>query len=281
MTELGHRSERGAQALSLGGALALRHKVQVHGEGEHVIVFSHGLGTDQTAWTAVVERLPTHFTTLLFDLPGAGPLLPEDFNPEDYNSVGDYADDLLNLLDEIGVERCTYVGHSVSGMIGVLASIEEPARFDKLVLLNASPRYLNDIDYTGGWNEAELEALFSSMSANYQAWVAGFAPLAVKVDMPGAIADFSSGLLSMRPDITAKIAKMIFTSDLRRVLPQVSVPTLLIHAREDVAVPESVATYLERSIKGSRLAWIKTAGHMPHLAAPEEVAAILRDNLAH
>jgi pimeloyl-ACP methyl ester carboxylesterase len=257
----------------------MRHKARLVGNGAQLVVFSHGLGTDQSAWDGIIERLPEHVSALVFDLPGAGPLLPEGFEPDDYSSVGDYADDLLNLLDELGVARCIFVGHSVSGMIGVLASIEEPARFEQLILLNASPRYLNADGYVGGFEQAELDSLFTAMSANYQAWVAGFAPAAVGVNVPEAIVDFSAGLLAMRPDVTAKIARMIFTSDLRHVLPLVSVPTLLIHAREDMAVPADVGRYLNANIPDSRLAWIDTAGHLPHLAAPEDVAAVLNAHL--
>jgi pimeloyl-ACP methyl ester carboxylesterase len=266
--------------LSFGGPLAARHKARLIGSGARLLVFSHGLGTDQSAWDAIIERLPEDVSALVFDLPGAGPLLPAGFDPDDYSSVGDYADDLLNLLDELGIKRCTYVGHSVSCMIGVLASIEDPARFEQLVLLNASPRYLNAEGYVGGFEQAELDSLFTTMSENYQAWVAGFAPAAVGVDVREAIMDFSAGLLAMRPDVTAKIARMIFTSDLRHVLPMVRVPTLLIHAREDIAVPAAVGRFLNEQIPGSRLEWIDTAGHLPHLAAPDEVAAVLRAALA-
>lgn len=266
--------------LNLGGPLAARHNARLQGKGAQLVVFSHGLGTDQSVWDAMIKRLPADVSALTYDLPGAGPLLPSGFNPEDYSSVADYADDLLNLLSEIGIKRCTFVGHSVSGMIGILAAIEEPTRFEQLILLNASPRYLNAEGYVGGFDEAELESLFTAMSANYQAWVAGFAPAAVGVDVPEAIVDFSAGLLAMRPDVTAKIARMIFTSDLRHVLPLVGVPTVLIHAREDMAVPAEVGRYLHAQIAGSRLEWIDTAGHLPHLAATDEVAAVLNAHLA-
>lgn len=280
MIQQGQNRQSDLPPLDFGGPLAARHKARMIGTGARLVVFSHGLGTDQSAWDAIIERLHENVSALVFDLPGAGPLLPAGFDPDDYSSVGDYADDLLNLLDELGIERCTYVGHSVSGMIGVLASIEDPARFEQLVLLNASPRYLNAEGYVGGFDEAELDSLFAAMSANYQAWVAGFAPAAVGVDVPEAIKDFSAGLLAMRPDVTAKIARMIFTSDLRHVLPMVSVPTVLIHAREDIAVPAAVGRFLSEQISGSRLEWIATAGHLPHLSAPDEVAAVLRDALA-
>lgn len=280
MNDTGRGSDHRGPSLDLTGPLALRHKARLIGNGPRLVVFSHGLGTDQHAWDALIALFPKDISALVYDLPGAGPLLPAGFDPEDYTTVADYADDLLNLLSEVGVDRCVYVGHSVSGMIGVLASIEDPGRFEQLVLLNASPRYINDAGYTGGFEQADLDGLFGAMSANYQAWVAGFAPMAIGADVPQAVADFSSGLLAMRPDVTARIARMIFTSDLRQVLPHVTVPTLLVHAREDIAVPAAVGEYLHQSIAGSRLEWIDVAGHLPHLTAPESVAGVLRATFA-
>lgn len=265
--------------LALDGPLARRHRARLIGEGPRVVVFSHGLGTGQTSWQGVIHRLPAGITAFVYDLPGASALMPEDFDPRDYRSIAAFSDDLLALLDEVGIDSCDYVGHSVSGMIGALAAIEEPQRFRQLILINASPRYLNEPGYVGGFDAADIEALLQAMSVNYQSWVAGFALAAVGADVPHAVEDFSAGLLAMRPDITVQIARMIFESDVRKLLPLLDVPTVLIHARGDVAVPEPVAEYLRTHIAGSRLEWIGTRGHMPHMSAPDEIAAVLRAHL--
>jgi sigma-B regulation protein RsbQ len=268
-----------AETLRLDGPLSRRHRARLIGESGPLTVFSHGLGTDQTIWMPLLERLPRIGRALLYDLPGAGPHLPYDFDPGSYQSVTSYADDLLLLLDEIGVTRCRYVGHSVSGMIGVLAAIEDPTRFERLILLNASPRYLDDPGYAGGFTEADLEALLDAMSANYQAWVAGFAPAAVAVAAPAAVREFSDGLLAMRPDVTVQIARMIFQTDVRDMLALSAVPITLIHSRNDIAVPESVARYLHDNLRGSELVWVEAAGHLPHLSQPGPVASILQHRL--
>lgn len=264
----------------LDGPLARRHKATMFGEGEKVVVFSHGFGTDQSSWRVVAEHLQGGFRCLLFDLPGAGPLLPQDFDPDNYRSLAPFADELLHLLDEIGVSQCRYVGHSVSGMIGVLAAIEAPETFEKLILLNASPRYINDVGYVGGFAPADIDNLLEAMAANYQGWVAGFAPLAIAADTPAAVMDFSSGLLAMRPDVAVRVARTIFHSDVRNLLPMLGVPTVLVHSRGDIAVPGAVADYLHSQIAGSELAWIENVGHLPHLSAPDEVAELLQRHLA-
>ncbi|CAN5177596.1 alpha/beta hydrolase [soil metagenome] len=267
-------------AFRFDGTLARKHRAHAIGSGADLIVFSHGLGTDHSSWARLLESLPDRYTALLFDLPGAGPLLPDDFDPDDYRTLAPFADDVLALLEEVGVIRCTFVGHSVSGMIGVLAAIEDPGRFERLVLLNSSPRYLNDEGYRGGFDAQDLADLFDAMGSNYQAWVTGFAPLAIDAQVPAAVESFSAGLLAMRPDVTIAVSRTIFGSDVRALLPALAVPTLLVHSRSDIAVPEDVAHYLHHMIAQSRLVWIDASGHLPHLSAPHEVARALWTSLA-
>jgi pimeloyl-ACP methyl ester carboxylesterase len=266
--------------LRLDGPLAHRHRVRIVGDGPDLVVFSHGLGTDQSAWHAVLDQLPDRCCAMLFDLPGAGPLLPDTFDLAAYDRLDRFAEDLLALLDEMGIERCRYVGHSVSGMIGALAAVRAPHRFVQMVMLNASPRYLNDGDYHGGFEQEEVEGLLAAIKTNYEGWVAGFAPLAVAQDVPEAVTDFARGLLAMRPDVTLGVARTIFQSDLRAILPRIKVPTVLIHAHGDIAVPGEVAHYLNRHIRNSRLVWIAAQGHLPHLSAPEEIGRVLQVHLA-
>jgi sigma-B regulation protein RsbQ len=266
----------GRHAIRLGGALARRHRVAIVGDGPELVVFSHGFGTDQSAWSAICPQLADRATCILYDLPGAGPWLPDDFDAAHYGSIGRYADDLLALLDELQVERCAFVGHSVSGMVGALASIEDPARFSRLVLLNASPRYLDGEGYRGGFDRPQLEGLFEAMARNYHGWVAGFAPMAVPEGLPDAVTIFADGLLAMRPDVATRISRMIFESDVRALLPLVTTPTTLIHSNADVAVPAEVADYLKAHIVGAELVRIDAGGHLPHLSAPDIVLAALR-----
>jgi sigma-B regulation protein RsbQ len=263
----------------LHGPVAMRHRARLIGSGDDLVIFLHGFGTDQSVWDLVLSRLPERFSALVYDLPGAGPLLPADFDPEQYRTHAPFADDLLSLMDEVGVERAFFVGHSVAAMIGLLAAVEEPGRFRRMVFLNGSPRYLNAPNYHGGFEPEDLAALFNAMSANYQAWVVGFAPLAVGTNLPRAIDEFAAGLLAMRPDVALRMAKAIFESDVRPVLPHLRVPSTLIHAQGDIAVPEKVAHYLNAHIPNSRLEWIDVPGHLPHLSAPREVAVAVAASL--
>ncbi|KAK8683917.1 hypothetical protein V6N13_039962 [Hibiscus sabdariffa] len=255
--------------------------VRVVGSGDRHLVLAHGFGTDQSVWQRILPLFTPSFRIILYDLVCAGSVNPDHFDFTRYTTLDPYVDDLLNILQALGVERCAYVGHSVSAMIGILASIRRPQLFSKLILIGASPRFLNDEDYHGGFEEGEIEKVFSAMEANYEAWVNGFAPLAVGADVPAAVREFSRTLFNMRPDISLFVSRTVFNSDLRGVLGLVRVPCCVIQTARDVSVPASVAEYLRTHLGGrTTVEILRTEGHLPHLTAPALLAQVLRRALA-
>ncbi|KAI4992690.1 hypothetical protein ZWY2020_005667 [Hordeum vulgare] len=232
------------------GIVEEAHNLRVVGEGKRgVIVLAHGFGTDQSVWKHLVPHLVADYRVVLFDTMGAGPTNPDYFDFSRYATLEGYALDLLAILEELGIASCIYVGHSVSAVIGVLASISRPDLFSKLVLLSASPRYLNDVDYYGGFEQEELDELFEAMRSNYKAWCSGFAPLCVGGDLESvSVQEFSRTLFNIRPDIALSVAQTIFQSDVRTLLPLVSVPSHIVQSTKDLAVPVVVSEYLHKHL---------------------------------
>jgi pimeloyl-ACP methyl ester carboxylesterase len=116
------------------------HNVRVVGTGKEIVVLGHGFGTDQSVWKHVLPHLVEEYRVILYDMMGAGTTDPEYFSVLRYSTLHGHADDLLTILDELEVDSCIFVGHSVSGMVGCLASIERPFLFSKIIMLSASPR---------------------------------------------------------------------------------------------------------------------------------------------
>ncbi|CAD5179209.1 probable strigolactone esterase DAD2 [Musa acuminata AAA Group] len=255
--------------------------VRVVGGGERVLVLSHGFGTDQSAWNRVLPYFQRDYRVVLYDLVCAGSVNPDHFDFRRYTTLDAYVDDLLAILDALRVDRCFFVGHSVSAMIGILAAIRRPELFLKLILVGASPRFLNDRDYHGGFERGEIEKVFAAMEANYDAWVRGFAPLAVGADVPAAVREFSRTLFNMRPDISLFVSRTVFNSDLRGVLGLVRAPCVVIQTAKDVSVPVSVAAYLKAHLGGrTTVELLPIEGHLPHLSAPAALVPVLRRALA-
>lgn len=255
--------------------------VRVVGSGEQYLVLAHGLGTDQSAWGRILPFFKPGYRIVLYDLVCAGSVNPDYFDFNRYTNLDPFVDDLLTILDAVGVKKCAYVGHSVSAMIGILAAIRRPELFSKLILIGASPRFLNDKDYHGGFEQEEIEKVFLAMERNYSAWVSGFAPLAVGADVPTAVREFSRTLFNMRPDISLFTSRVVFHSDLREFLGFVRVPCCIIQTTKDHSVPASVANYLKEHLGGrNTVIMLETEGHLPHLSAPGLLARKLRHALS-
>lgn len=248
--------------------------------GKPTMVFAHGFGTDQTAWQKVRDAFSNDYRLILYDNVGAGRADPDAFSPNKYDTLHSYADDLLAICEACEVSDAIMVGHSVSGMISLLAAIREPARFKKMVLVGASPRYLNDEDYVGGFSQEALDGFYNAMASNYYAWVSGFAPAAMaNADRPQLAAGFAESLSAIRPDIAQSVARVIFQSDHRADLPSVTNEVLLLQTRQDIAVPMEVAQYLHKHVMNSRLEVVDAEGHFPHISAPDEIIGAIKNYL--
>lgn len=254
--------------------------VRTSGEGPETVVLVHGFGTDQTVWRHVLSELPTGRRAIRFDLPCAGSVRPEVFNLKRHGSLDGYVDDLLLVLSESRVRRCTFVGHSVGSMIGLIAALRAPELFERLIMIAASPRYIDDGNYRGGFEPRAIAEIYDAILANYQEWAKTFAPLAVQRDANHPAAqEFATGLLAMRPDIAINTAIMIFQSDLRDRVKGFPLPVVIVQAENDPAVPMAVAEWLRDNIPGSILEPIRATGHLPHMTSPAEVARVLRKHL--
>src|ERR1700712_1583775 len=124
-----------------------------------VVMLAHGFGCDQNLWRLVTPKIAEHFRVLLFDYVGAGKSDLSAWHEERYSTLDGYADDVLEILEELDLREVIFVGHSVSAMVGVLAAIREPDRFAKLVLLTPSPRYIDDGEYRGGFSQEDIDEL--------------------------------------------------------------------------------------------------------------------------
>ena len=260
----------------------VRNNVHVYGEGEEVLVFAHGFGTDQSAWAYHIERFSQSHRVVAFDHVGAGGSDINHFHPRRYSSLYSYAQDLLAILRELRLKRVTLVGHSVSGTIGILASLMDPSLFSRLILVGSSPRFLDDPEsgYRGGFTRSDLNGLYSAMAGNYQAWAAGFAPLMMGYpEAPELGRQFATTLESIRPDIAHAVLRVILESDHRQDLPKVSVPVFVLQSNGDPAVPVEVGQYVSDHIPGAQLRVLNASGHLPHISRPAVVAEVIEEAL--
>ena len=258
-----------------------RNNVHILGDGSETIIFAHGFGSDQTAWRHQVAEFASDYRIVLFDHVGGGQSDFSAYSPHRYSSLYSYAEDLLDLCAQLKLKQSILVGHSVSGMVSLLAALVEPKCFKQLIFISASPRYLNDVGYYGGFEQHELDAFYEAMSTNYYAWASGFAPIAMATqDKPELAAEFAKTLAAIRPDIAQAVSRVIFQSDHRAELPRLKVPTAILQASDDIAVPPQVGQYMADKIPQSQLIPINARGHLPHLSAPNVVTNAIANVLS-
>ena len=241
------------------------------------LVFAHGFGCDQNMWRFVAPAFEATHRVVLFDHVGAGRSALAAFDRERYATLGGYADDVVEVLKALDVRDATFVGHSVSSMIGVLAAARAPGLIGRLVLIGPSPRYIDDDGYTGGFSQADIDGLLDSLDSNYLGWSGAMAPVIMgNADRPALGAELTNSFCRTDPEIARHFARVTFTSDNRGDLATVSVPTLVLQCSDDVIAPDVVGSYVHQHIAGSTLVRLAATGHCPNLSAPEETVAAMR-----
>jgi sigma-B regulation protein RsbQ len=232
-------------------------------------------------WRLVTPAFRDRYRVVLFDHVGFGNSDISAFDPARYASLESYADDVLEICSDLRLEDVIFVGHSVSSMIGVLASIKAPDLFDKLILIGPSPRYINDGDYFGGFTKADIDGLMNFLDSNYLGWSNALAPVIMdNPDRPELAEELANSFCRTDPAIAKHFAKLTFISDNRADLPNVKTPALILQCNPDAIAPPIVGRYVEQHLKNSSLVLLKAAGHCPHLSAPEETIAAMRAFLA-
>lgn len=263
-----------------------RNNVRVAGGDGPPLLFAPGFGCDQTMWRFVAPALAGRHRVVLLDYVGAGRSDRRAYDPERYGGLGGYAQDLLEICAALDLADVTVVGHSISGMIGALAILSQPARFARLVLIGSSARYINDPPgYIGGFERADVDELLDLMEKNYAGWASFLAPLVMKnAGRPELAAELEASFCAIDPEVARQFAAVTFYSDNRAVLPAVPVPSLILQCLDDMIVPPQAAEYLHQHLPNSTLRQIRAVGHYPHLSNPDEtvtlIEAYLRATLA-
>lgn len=243
-----------------------------------VVVLGHGIGGGPHQWDGVVDRLRGRARIITFSLAGSPAADPDVFDPSRHASILGFAEDLAMICGELGLREAVYIGHSMSGMAGALASVGDPGLFSRLVMLNASPCYVDHDDYVGGFTAVQVEQLLTDMSANYSMWAAGFgAHVMGNPDHPELALEFVRTLSALEPEVAAVTFRAAFTSDFRQYVARVPVPTLVVQSLSDPAVPLAAARWLADTIPDGRLVELTASGHFPHVVDAAEVTRAVAD----
>ncbi len=259
------------------GSVRIRNNVRESGDpAAPALMFAHGFGCDSLMWRDVAPHFEDRFRVVLFDYVGHGGASRSPYDPERYSSLDGYARDVLEICEELDLRDLTFVGHSVSAMIGALAAIAAPDRFARLVMIGPSPRYIDEDGYRGGFTEDDIAGLLESLESNYLGWSSVMAPVIMgNADRPQLATDLTAAFCRTDPEIARRFASATFLSDNRADLESIPVPTLVMQCSEDVIAPRQVGEYVKERIPVSEIVYLRATGNCPNLSAPGETIAAL------
>ena len=258
-----------------------RNNVHVSGKGTQPMVFAHGFGCDQNMWRLVTPAFQNDYRIVLFDYVGCGKSDWSAYSAERYGTLQGYVQDVIDVIRALGMEQVVFVGHSVSAVVGLLASVQAPELFARHILIGPSPRYVNDDGYLGGFERADIEGLLDLMEKNYLGWAQFLAPVVMKNEgQPELARELQESFCSTDPRTTRQFARATFLSDNRADLARVTVPSLVLQCSDDAIAPVEVGEYVHRALRGSAYRRMDATGHCPHMSHPRETIDLMKEYLS-
>jgi pimeloyl-ACP methyl ester carboxylesterase len=232
------------------------------GAGPRTFLAHGGWTGSWELWTEPFAQLSKTWRTAAYDHRGAGATIA----PVDSISMDNMVGDLFAVMDHLRIEKCVLAGESAGGMVVVNAVLQQPQRFEGLVLVDALLHNEDD-----GSNAGFIRGLKS----NFEQTTGGFVDACVPVSELNSteIRSWGRKILSRASsESSIRLIEFTYGIDLRSKLGQIQIPTLILHGDKDVIVPLSDSEYAASQIPNSRLHVIKGAGHVPTTTRPHEVA---------
>jgi 3-oxoadipate enol-lactonase len=231
-----------------------------------VVVFSNSLGTTGVMWDAQAAALSERYRVLRYDTRGHGgsPVPPGPY------TVGDLADDVLALLDRLGLERISFCGLSIGGMTGMWLGVHAPERIERLAICCTGMQLPTAEMWTERAALVRREGMSSVIDATMERWFTPDFP----ERSPEVVGRIREVFLATDPEGYAGCCEALAEFDMRGRLVEVTAPTLVIAGEDDpVGTPERMAAIGEE-IEGSRVVVLPEARH---LAAVEQADAVTRE----
>ena len=256
-----------------------RNNISIEGKGKVPIIFAHGFIGDQTLWRHVAPDFYEHFQVILFDYVGSGMSDMSFYDKVRYSRLEGYAEDLIEICHSLELSRPVFVAHSISGMIGLIAAIRG-ILFSSMVMVAPSPRYINDINYHGGFDMSEVQRKMKLMDSDYAAWARELAPVVInKPDAPELADELIHKLMTTDHKVAINFARATFFVDYRKDLLKFKTPTLILQCQQDIMAPIEVGEYLHAHLDNCTLKQLKAKGHFPQLSAPGELIESIKEYL--
>ncbi|MGH8012462.1 MAG: alpha/beta fold hydrolase [Candidatus Binataceae bacterium] len=239
---------------------------ETHGTGP-ALVMAHGAGGNHLSWWQQVPALSQQFRCVTFDHRGFG------YSGDDSNGPGPnaFADDLLGLLDYLGIEKAALAGQSMGGWTVLGLASAHPERVSALVLC----------DTFGGMDDSEVIRAQARLRENTSGNLSIVLTRAYSTEFPKrepARCFLYQQISGLNLHVPTNLIQVM--GALRHpVEPIVSrrIPTMLIVGEEDVLTPANVMELMARRLPHARFVKVAGAGHSVYFERPDEFNRLLSD----
>jgi len=244
---------------------------EVHGSGEAGdLVLLHGWSLNLRVWDGLVRELAPRFRVIAIDLPGHG---RSDWDARAISPAAQ-AWRVHETLAPI-TERYTLLGWSLGGQLALDLAAALPAGVERLALIATTPKFLKSPNWRCGTPRPLLARLVHRLHSEGERAVSDFLALLARGSAPGTAARVLSKLRAAlrthgaaRPEaLTAGLARLR-DGDLRKALPMVRVPVLVIAGERDRIIRPSAARALAAALPDARYVEVAGAAHAPFLSHP-------------
>ena len=237
-----------------------------------ILVLSNSLATDLTAWSANVGAWTSSFRILRYDQRGHG---GSEVPPGPY-SLELLGRDVLDVLDEVGVERASFCGLSLGGATGMWLAVNAPHRIERLVLACTSPRFGEPEQWLDRARIVRSEGLEAIADAVLARWLTP----RFRSDHQTEAAGLRAGLVRTPTEGYAACCEALAAWDFRDRVGEIAAPTLVIAGADDPAVTPEQAALLADAIAGSKLVVLPEAAHLANIEQPQAFSAAVSEHLA-
>jgi pimeloyl-ACP methyl ester carboxylesterase len=240
------------------------------------VALGHGfVGDGRSTWARQIEALSADFTVVAWDAPGAG----RSSDPPAEFRVAEYADCWASFLRALGLARVHLVGLSFGAIVALSVVGRNPALPASLTLVGGYAGWRGSL--LGEEVDARLRTCLRLSALPPEDFARAMIPSMFSATAPEAVvASFLPSVRRFHPAGFRTMALASAEADLRDVLAQVRIPTLLVHGEHDVRAPMKVAEEIRAGIPSSRLVVLPGVGHVATVEAPDAVSRELGEFLA-
>lgn len=227
----------------------------------------HAFPLDGQMWTDTAQALSGRCRVIVPDMRGFG---ESDLGAGD-PSIADMADDVVAVLDSLGIERATVGGLSMGGYVSLAFAARHPARLERLILADTRAAADSDAARAGRADALALVEKQGVAALVERQLAALLSPAASE-----AVREQVRGLGKQRPEgVSAGIRALRDRPDRRAELSAIACPTLVVVGTEDKISPPAEMAEIASAISGARLVEIAGAGHLSNLEKPAEFASAI------